>query len=92
MLPSNFRDQIIAKIQQRGIRHECELCGKNSWMLIEYVSVIVSSPSNFQTPHIPSAGLICKNCGNIRLLALGALDLSLEEKDEPITKSGEGSE
>ena len=82
VLPSDFRNQVLAKLKQRGVCAECELCGKNSWMLVENVSVPVSSPSNFPTLHIPSAGLICTNCGNMRLLSLGALDLSLDEKKE----------
>jgi hypothetical protein len=78
-MPNEFRDRVLSKLHQRGVRAECELCGTDDWALVDSpVTVAIANASGDVLPPyptIPSAGLICNNCGNMRLLALGALDL-----------------
>jgi hypothetical protein len=87
VLPANFRDRVLEALRQRGVRNECELCGDNNWSLVEQpVSVLVAPRSgefHVPPPQIPSAGLICNHCGNMRLLALGALGLLNETEKTP---------
>lgn len=84
--PSDFGKKVLEKLQQKGMRTECEMCGKNDWSVVEQpVSVYVSGAFISSHPQIPSASLICNNCGNMRLFALGALGL-LGEAEGTIEK------
>jgi hypothetical protein len=86
-LPADFRDQVLDKLKERGVRFECELCGQNDWSIFDRPLPVQVASGSVSPPYIPSAALICSNCGNMRLLALGALDLSpdrdLARKKEP---------
>jgi len=92
-LPPYFREKVLAALSQRGAKPECEVCGQNNWAVInQAVSVLITDLSGgfmLPPPQIPSAGLVCNNCGNIRLFALGALGLlpkPEEAKKEEDTK------
>lgn len=78
-LPADFRLKLLAALNQRGVKPTCEVCGKDNWAVIDQaVSVQITDLSGtfrVPPPQIPSAGLVCNNCGNIRLFALAALDL-----------------
>ena len=78
-MPVEFREQILTKLREKGVGPQCELCGSNDWTLVEQavMTVVASGSGGFLVPppHVPSAALICKNCGNIRLFALAALDV-----------------
>ena len=78
-LPENFQERLVQALRDRGANTTCEVCGKNNWAVIDQaVSVQVTDLSgNWQMPppQIPSGGLVCNNCGNIRLFALGVLGL-----------------
>lgn len=78
-LPSDYRNKLLAALQERGVEGKCGLCGHNDWAVIDQaVSVQITDLSgSFQIPppQIPSAGLICNNCGNIRLFSLAVLRL-----------------
>jgi hypothetical protein len=78
-LPADFRDRLLAALKERGAKSICEICGQNNWAVIDQaVSILITDLSGgFQLPppQIPSGGLVCNNCGNIRLFALGALGL-----------------
>ncbi len=78
-LPPEFGDKLIEKLTERGVQIKCELCGQNSWAIVDQaVSVQITDLSGafkIPPPQIPCAGLVCNKCGNLRLFALGALDL-----------------
>lgn len=79
-MPSeSFRNQVLQRLQERGVYHYCELCKHNDWMILEQpLALIVTDPEGrmvVPSPPIPAVGLFCKNCGNVRLHALGALGL-----------------
>ena len=88
---TEFKDQVLAKLQERGVRVECELCGTNDWVIVNHPVAIIITDYSLDAfvpgPTIPSAGLICKNCGNIRLLALGSLDLLPDRTPRPRTEA-----
>jgi hypothetical protein len=78
-LPQNFKQQLVTALKARGAKSECELCQRDDWTIVDQaVSIQITDLSGSWTippPQIPAAGLICNNCGNIRLFAFGALGL-----------------
>ena len=76
-LPPNFKDSIIATLKERGAKASCEICDQNNWAVTDQPgSVIIEDKSGSWTvppPRIPAAVLICNNCGNIRLHAMGVM-------------------
>jgi hypothetical protein len=78
-LPPDFRQKLLAALQERKINATCEVCGHNNWAAIDQaVSVQITDLSggfSIPPPQIPAGGLVCNHCGNIRLFALGALGL-----------------
>ena len=78
-LPADFRDKLLAALNQRGVTPICEICGRNNWAVVDQaVSVQITDLSGtfvVPPPQIPSAGVVCNNCGNIRLFALVSLGL-----------------
>ena len=87
-----FRQLVLARLQERGVNVTCELCKTNDWIIFDSpLAVIIADPGggiSLPVPQIPAAGLICKNCGNVRLHALGALDLIdvLQGAHQPASK------
>jgi hypothetical protein len=85
-LAPDFKDKLLAALSKRGINPLCECCGKNDWTVIDQaVSVQITDLSGnlrIPAPQVPSAGLVCNNCGNIRLFALGVLNLLPKEEDK----------
>lgn len=81
MIPQQeYRDQVIAKLKQRGVRFQCELCSKDDWSLVDRPIPVPVASGSLSPPYIPSVAFICNNCGNIKFLALGALDLAPGEE------------
>jgi hypothetical protein len=78
-LPEKFQERLVQTLRERGANSICEVCGKNNWAVIDQaVSIQVTDLSGtwqLPPPQIPSGGLVCNNCGNIRLFALGVLGL-----------------
>lgn len=85
-LPEDFKKQVVDELAKRGVKPQCEICGHNDWVVVDQaVSLHITDLSGsykIPPPQIPSAGLICKRCGNIRIFALGALDLLPDTKGE----------
>ena len=84
-LPPNFKDRLLKKLNERGVRNICEACGRNNWAVVDQpIGLMISDMTGglrIPMPQIPAAGLVCNNCGNVRIFALGALDL-LPEREE----------
>jgi len=85
-LSDDFKDRLLEKLQERGARIQCEICNQNTWAVVDQaISLQITdlSPSfKIPAPQIPSAGMVCNNCGNVRLFALGALNLLPESERE----------
>jgi len=77
--PTDFKDQLLSKLLERGVKPQCEICGHNHWAVVEQAiplqMTVPYGAFKISPSQIPSAGLICKKCGNLRLFALGVLDL-----------------
>lgn len=86
-LPPDFRDKLLAKLAEKRINPVCEICGQNTWAVVDQaVSIQITDLSgafSIPPPQIPSAGLVCNNCGNIRLFALAALGLLPTDAEKP---------
>lgn len=92
-LPDDFQKRLIDELKNRGASSNCEICNKNDWSIInEGVALNISDFSvglRIPQPNIPSAALICNNCGNIRLFSLGVLNLTPEKKEKQDKKNKE---
>ena len=88
-LPKDFNERLLATLKEKRVNPVCEICGHNDWAALDQaVSLQITDLSgtfSIPSPQIPSAGLVCNNCGNIRLFALGALGL-LPKPDEEKSK------
>src|SRR5579864_1445952 len=78
-LPPDFRERVLSALQTRVRSPTCEVCQVNNWAVTDQpVSLALTDLSPgvvIPAPHIPAAVLICNNCGNVRLHALGTLGL-----------------
>jgi len=83
-LSKDFKQKVLAAINSKKIKSNCELCGQNNWSVADQaVTLLVSNLEggiSLPPPHIPTAALVCNNCGNVRLFALSVLGL-LEKKE-----------
>ncbi len=83
-LPENYKELILEKLQEKKAMPNCEICQHNHWSVVDQaVSAPISDLSGgmrIPQPQIPCAGLICNNCGNLRLFALGALGIEVNPK------------
>ena len=94
---SNIRNRIKEELGKRGAVLPCARCGQNKFGLMEDFAR-VEQQKNFQNitlggPSVPCAVVICENCGNISLHALGALGMmdAVSPKEEEEEK-GESNE
>ena len=59
------------------MKPKCEICDHNHWSAVDQAATLLVSDLgggiSLPPPNIPCAALICNNCGNVRLFALGAL-------------------
>lgn len=82
-IPDDYKKSVLDELAKRKINPVCECCGQNNWAVLDHpVSVQITDLSGsfrIPPPQVPSAGLICNNCGNVRLFALGVLNLLPEQ-------------
>lgn len=79
-LPSEH--DVAAFWTAKGVSDKCELCGADQWH-------VVPQPLLLQAPS-PLAGIVnrtmtvmvtgCGNCGNLRMMPLGVIELWLKER------------
>jgi hypothetical protein len=80
------RKAITKALEAKGATRPCERCGNSNFTLLEEFSGL-NLQKDFGTvslggPSVPAAIIICTNCGNITLHALGALGLLPKERKE----------
>lgn len=82
----DLSEKLVAALAERGATGTCEVCGKNDWAIADRaISLNLTDLSgSFSIPpaQIPTAGVMCNNCGNVRLFALGALGLLPKPNEE----------
>lgn len=93
---SPLRQKIIDALNARGAMRPCSCCGKQKFALLDGFSRIhqQTDPStvNLGGPTVPCAVVICENCGNVNLHALGALGLLSEFSQAEEKKNGGNNE
>ena len=86
-LPTEFREKVLAALSEKRANPTCEICGQNNWSVVDQAASVqltdLSGGFRIPPPQIPAAALVCNNCGNIRLFALGALGLLPKSEDKP---------
>jgi len=80
------KEIIINTLRDKGVKLPCPRCGRNSFQLLggyfnqtlqtELAGLVLGGPS------IPSAIVVCTNCGYLSQHALGALGLLPKEEDK----------
>ncbi len=74
-----YKDKILEKLIEKKAIPQCEICLHNNWGVVDQPVTApigdLSGAIRIPQPQIPCAGLICNNCGNLRLFALGALGI-----------------
>lgn len=71
--------EVIQFLQQKGIRnYKCPICQGNNFSIQNEIATI-SITDKLNTVqlgnHVPSAIMVCKNCGNLQFFALGTMGL-----------------
>jgi hypothetical protein len=83
-LPEDYQQKVLQALNKKKINANCEVCAQNNWSVADQaVTLLVSNLEggiSLPPPNIPSAALVCNNCGNVRLFALSVLGL-LENKE-----------
>lgn len=74
---------ITEKISSKGKSPHCPMCGNNSFSLVDgYFSNGIQqdfSSVSLGGPAVPSATIICTNCGFMSQHALGAIGIKVEQ-------------
>jgi ribosomal protein S27AE len=84
------RDRIVKVLESKGATKPCPRCGNNSFALVSgyfnhFIQTNLSGVS-IGGPGIPTAVVICSNCGWLAEHALGALDLLPKQPEKPKTE------
>ncbi|MBR4823890.1 MAG: hypothetical protein IKZ86_03765 [Spirochaetaceae bacterium] len=85
MISQEKKQEIIQALNSKQFNIRCPMCGKNSFTLADaYIRLELQDDLhniNLGGPSIPTASIICTNCGFVSLHALGILGLL--NKDSP---------
>ncbi|MDA2929323.1 hypothetical protein MYX84_05145 [Acidobacteria bacterium AH-259-O06] len=77
-----YKDRVISRLAELQVKPKCEICDHDNWTFVAQVIAVPVLDNDglfvLPPPQIPSAGLVCNNCGNIRFFALAALGIDLE--------------
>jgi hypothetical protein len=94
-LPADYKEKLVEELKKRGFS-QCEVCGKNNWSVVDQavgLTLTDLSPGfRIPSPQIPCAGMVCNNCGNIRTLALGVLNMLPMPVTSPTTPPKDGGQ
>ncbi len=75
-LPHDVSDKALAqKLIEKKANPVCLSCGQNNWTILPQAALVTQWAPSIPAPGIPVAAMICNNCGNLRLHALGPLDM-----------------
>lgn len=79
------KEKIAKAIQEKGALMPCQRCGKTNFSVLDgFVSVPLAQQIYggivIGGPQVPTAVIVCDNCGNLNYHAIGALGLSNEQK------------
>ncbi len=87
--------RIVDKLAGKGKTQKCAMCGVNSWVVGQYVTLqtsqevpVLPNPYAFRpsTSNYPTVAVFCSNCGNtqfVNLLILGFTEQELRSLTFP---------
>lgn len=79
LLTTEQKDEIIKKLQTKGMPKGCPWCGTNTWTIADgyFNNTLQGSLQGFVFggAFIPSIAVVCNNCGFMSQHAIGALGL-----------------
>lgn len=82
------KNKIVQALQTKKVSGACSRCGETSWILADtYTSLSLQDYKGsivLGGPNIPTAALICKNCGSVELHSTKILAGLPEEKKEAV--------
>lgn len=85
-LPKEKKEEIIAKLKERGANRACPMCGNSHFVLADaYFANMLQGKLgtvNISGEHIPTIPIICSNCGFVSQHAIGVLGLTQENQKE----------
>jgi hypothetical protein len=94
-IPTNLFQQIVQKLQERGISSNCPRCGNAQFTLADgfFNQTIQKDLVNMTIggPSIPTIVLICTKCGFVSQHALGVLGLLPTAPTTATTPTKQGS-
>ena len=74
-------DEIIKIFDSKGIKEECECCGKSDWTLMtNFASLVLQTTDNPLLSVFPVVAVQCQNCGNMRFFSREVLGILEEER------------
>jgi hypothetical protein len=74
-----LHDKVAEELQEKKASPVCVYCGSNNWAILHEAALVTQWSNQLPAPGIPVAVMICNNCGNIRMHALGALNMLPQE-------------
>ncbi|MBC7987070.1 MAG: hypothetical protein H7X93_10470 [Sphingomonadaceae bacterium] len=80
--------RLVALFEERFGERKCEMCGSEDWILNQHLVsplILYIDDENQEAPtlgaYIPSAIIICDNCGYSKIFALEGLGFSIEQDE-----------
>ena len=76
-----YSSDVIPFFKGKGVKEECECCGKEDWVIVNNLTELV-----FRSSHstgligIPIVVIECTNCGNMRFFPRERMKLKKDEK------------
>lgn len=85
MLSDDEKRKIVEALSKKIPQLKCPMCNHNKFSLAEgYFNNFIQDLKNISIggPSIPTAAIICENCGFVSQHALGALQLLSKEENK----------
>jgi hypothetical protein len=73
-------DQVIEFLQEKAGRAQCEVCGKDEWLVDPGVFSISARVALENGVKIPAIIVACSNCGNMKLFSSYVVERWLNDK------------
>jgi len=81
------KEKIIQALSSKSATRPCPRCGNNSFAILDgYINHFIQSSLGGVTiggPSVPTAVVVCTNCGWLAEHALGSLGMLPEKKEDP---------
>ena len=77
-----YADDVAPFFKEKGVKEECECCGKKDWIIINNLFGIATlmCDDDLTAGFTPTIIVQCTNCGNMRLFNRAHLNLEKDKK------------